>query len=279
MPRADIIQGIRMHMIMVLQNSVYETAPNYNEAEIRFHVIDPIIRALGYANSGSTYLFLEEELEYPYYQIGRKSKKDLPIGRADYRAGIKGARGSFVVEAKSGSTPISKSVIEQAHSYAAHAQVGANYFVLCNGHTFQIYETLSGADSIALITINLNELNERFYEIENILSPPNLEKNCKINYDRGLRLSEGIGSSVRIRNGTYRLSQYELQCIVNGEDRTAVLRTTPQISNAFTQLDFLRDSFELKVSDGIVSRDSDGRIFANASFSGVTTHNKYKIRY
>lgn len=130
--------------MQVITDAAIASAPKYNEAEIRFHVLDPIIRLLGYPGSGDVYLYLAEKLEYPYFHTGHRSKKDLPLGFPDYRAGVKGARGSFVVEAKGGGIPLLAKDVEQAHSYAAHAQVGANYFVLCNGSVLTVHETLSG---------------------------------------------------------------------------------------------------------------------------------------
>ena len=132
--------------MQIIADDIVEVASNYNETEVRFHIIDPILRRLGYPGDDSVYLNLEEKLEYPYVHIGRRSKKDLPLGFPDYRAGLKGARGSFVVEAKAGNVQIGPQHVEQAHSYAAHAQVGANYFVLCNGKVFSVYQTLSGPD-------------------------------------------------------------------------------------------------------------------------------------
>lgn len=92
--------------MQVISNDAANAAPHYNEAEIRFHIIDPIVRMLGYPGEDNVYLNLEEKLEYPYLHIGRRSKKDLPLGFPDYRAGLKGARGSFITEAKAGSIPI-----------------------------------------------------------------------------------------------------------------------------------------------------------------------------
>ena len=95
-----------MSRLEVVTQKAIEAAPAYNETSIRFHIIDPILRALGYPHADEVYLELEEKLEYPYVHIGHRSKKDIPIGYPDYRVGLKGARGSFIVEAKAGSIPI-----------------------------------------------------------------------------------------------------------------------------------------------------------------------------
>jgi hypothetical protein len=100
--------------VQIITNEILNAVNNYKEAEVRFHIIDPIIRLLGYPGEDNVYLNLEETLEYPYVHIGRRSKKDLPLGFPDYRAGLKGARGSFIIEAKAGNVPITSREIEQA---------------------------------------------------------------------------------------------------------------------------------------------------------------------
>ncbi|MDP2731553.1 MAG: type I restriction enzyme HsdR N-terminal domain-containing protein [Hoeflea sp.] len=260
--------------MQVISNDAVNAAPRYNEAEIRFHIIDPIIRILGYPGEDNVYLNLEEKLEYPYLHIGRRSKKDLPLGFPDYRAGLKGARGSFITEAKAGNIPITSREVEQAHSYAAHAQVGANYFVLFNGSAVYVYETLSGSTAAPLAQIPLSELNERFYELENILAPASLAKNCQVKHDTKLKLADGLGSSVKIRSGHYLMSDYEYRIMVNGQDCTELLRqSVPQFAIMDQQLELLKTSFELRVSGGFAERGTDGRITAHVEFTGATVHN------
>ena len=250
-------------------------ASSYNETEVRFHIIDPILRSLGYGNGDDVYLYLEEQLEYPYLHIGRRSKRDQPIGIADYRAGVKGARGSFVVEAKAGSVSISERDIEQAHSYAAHAQVGANYFVICNGIELLIFETLSGSAASPIVDIKVSEISNRFHEVQNILAPRNLIKYCTITYDRGLPMADGLGSSARIRTGRYKLSEYDLKILVGGRDCTEFIRqSVPKVAEMEQHLELLKTSFELRISDGSVTRGSDGKIIAHVKFDGATISNE-----
>ena len=260
--------------MIVVSNAAIAAAPHYNETEIRFHVIDPVIRMLGYPAAKDTYLDLEKKLEYPYLHIGRRSKKDMPLGYPDYRAGVKGARGSFVVEAKAGSVLITAKEVEQAHSYAAHAQVGANYFMLGNGSELSVYETLSGPNAVPIVKLPLGALNTHFFELENILSPANLERNCRVSYDRKLKLADGLGSSARVRSGRYLLSEYDVRIIVNDQDCTQFVRqSVPQFAEAEAQIELLKSSFEMRVSDGAVERGDDGKIVAHVKFSGVTVHN------
>ncbi|MCW2370508.1 type I restriction enzyme HsdR N-terminal domain-containing protein [Sphingobium sp. B11D3D] len=260
--------------MQIIANTVIRAALDYNEAEVRFYIVDPILRELGYPDTGNVYLNLEEKLEYPYIHIGRRSKKDQPLGYPDYRAGIKGARGSFIVEAKAGSVQISLRDIEQAHSYAAHAQVGANYFVLCNGIAISVYETLSGPGFGPISFIPIEEINERFHELENILSPERLRNNCRIEYDKKLRICEGLGSKAAIRSGRYFMASYEYRVLMNGQDCTDLIRqAVPSFSLMDQQLELMKTAFELRVSGGYAERGLDGRILAHANFSGATVHN------
>ena len=190
----------------ILQQSTIEEMRSLNETEICDKVINPIIERLGYRGSDHLYVKRERKLEYPYYHIGRpNNRNDLPLGRYDYLVGLRGRRGCFVIEAKRPTDGIQVSDVEQAHSYAAHAQVGANYYALCDGLSFNVYETLSGANPAPIIRVDIREIDARFHEIENILSPSSLEKHCKVEYDLGLKLCDGLGSSVDIRAGTYQL--------------------------------------------------------------------------
>ena len=261
--------------MMVISDSSAASALHYNETEIRFHVLDPVIRKLGYPGAENTYLKLEEKLEYPYLHIGKRSKKDMPLGFPDYRAGVKGARGSFVVEAKAGNMPITAKEVEQAHSYAAHAQVGANYFMLGNGSELLVFETLSGPDATPIVRLPLETLNARFFELENILSPTNLARNCRVEYDKKLRLSDGLGSSVRVRSGRYLLSEHDVRIMVEDQDCTPFVRQSfPKFAEAEAQLELFKSSFEMRVSDGFAKRGDDGKIVAHVEFSGVTRHNQ-----
>jgi len=258
----------------IITQQVLESLQNYNEAEVRFHIIDPTFRKLGYPGGDDVYFKLEEKLEYPYFHIGRKAKKkDLPLGFSDYRAGLKGGRGSFVIEAKASNVNISHKDVEQAHSYAAHAQVGANYFVLCNGAHILVYETLSGPESKPISEILIGEIDDRFHELENILSPASLAKNCQVSYDMNLKLCEGLGSSVKIHSGQYDMDNWAFRMFLNGDDCTEFMKNSvPQMADIENQLEMMKREFELRVADGLVERDADGRINAHVSFLGVTNN-------
>lgn len=262
---------------MIATKEVLEEVCGYNEAQVRFHILDPLLRKLGYVGGEDIYLKLEEKLEYPYYYIGRKNpKKDLPIGFPDYRAGLKGARGSFVVEAKAAKIAISPRDVEQAHSYAAHAEIGANYFVLSNGLETLVFETLSGTRHAPIVHLKIDELDQRFHELENVLSPANLGRHCKVTYDLKLKLGDGLGSAVEIRSGEYQMADWDFRIYVNDVDLTVQLK--PKFAQLDQQLEMLQQNFELRVGEGTVARDADGRIKALVKFTGATKNNEESMR-
>lgn len=260
---------------MIVTQQAIDSAASFNEAEVRFHVIDPVLRKLGYPGGEDVYLKLEEKLDYPYFFIGHKNvRKDVPLGFPDYRAGLKGRRGSFVVEAKAATAGISGSDVEQAHSYAAHSQVGANYFILSDGLRIAVYETLSGGQSEPILQLGIDEIDARFHELENVLSPVNLERNCRVEYDRGLKLGEGLGSSVQIHSGKYELDDWAYKLLLNEQDITELVKASvPQFAELNDQLALMQREFELRVSEGVAERQPDGRIVSSVNFAGVTKNN------
>ena len=249
---------------------------SFNEAEVRFHVIDPIMKALGYPGGPEVFIALEEKLEYPYYHIGRMSKKkDLPLGFPDYRAGLKGRRGSFIVEAKAATVELSPKDVEQAHSYAAHAQVGANYFVLCNGKSVEIHETLSGPTADPIVRMPISEIESRFHEIENILSPASLLKNCEVHYDKKLRLADGLGSVAHIRSGEYSIDDWRYKIFLNDVDQTELMKQfVPGLAKMESEMEMLVHDLPLRISGGGAERSDEGRIIAEVEFLGATKNNK-----
>jgi hypothetical protein len=264
----------------IATDQVIAQVSGFNEALVRFHIVDQIIRKLGFDNGDDVYFIPEEKLEYPYIHIGRRNKKkDVPLGFPDYRAGLKGRRGCFIIEAKAGNVDLSPKDVEQGHSYAAHAQVGANYFAICNGRQFQLYETLSGPNSEPIVDLKIEELDERFHEIENVISPSALEKHCQVQYDKGLKLCDGLGSSATIQNGIYTMDYWSYRIMANGADVTDQFKlAAPQLSEMEKQMELMKSQFELRVSKGVARRKESGRIEAEVEFAGVTKNNTMAMR-
>jgi hypothetical protein len=125
------------------------------------------------------------------------------------------------------------------------------------------------------VTIPISEINQRFHEIENILSPVNLARLCKVEYDRGLKLCDGLGSAVNLRSGVHKITNQIYRILVNGEDHTQILRANlPQIAQMEQQLEQLKNVFILRVEAGKLERDENGRIVARARMGGATEPNR-----
>jgi len=180
------------------------------------------------------------------------------------------------VEAKAANVAISPKDIEQAHSYAAHAEVGANYFVLSNGLETLVFETLSGPKHTPIVSLAIDEIDQRFHELENVLSPANLRRHCEVTYDLRLKLGDGLGSAVEIRSGTYQMADWDYRIYINGEDCSAQLK--PNFTHLDQQLEMLQQNFELRVGEGNIARDADGRIKAFVKFIGATKNNEESMR-
>ena len=79
-----------------------------------------------------------------------------------------------MVEVKSPSEPIDENAVQQAHTYAAHPEVGASFLLITNGRRFTLYRT-STLDA-ALLDFGHEELEERLLPLFNIVGPDAIRK-------------------------------------------------------------------------------------------------------
>src|ERR1017187_7751203 len=113
-----------------------------NETDVREIIVRPLLALLGYRHGTDATIRTEQTLRYANAFLGRKNPKKDPalIGRADYICDVI-SFGRWVVEVKSPSEDLSRDVVEQAHTYAAHPEIAASFFLVTNGRTFKLYET------------------------------------------------------------------------------------------------------------------------------------------
>lgn len=174
-----------------------------NETDIREEIIAPLLRKLGYRSGTKNNIIREQILRYPREFLGRKNAKKDPIlrGIADYilEADL---TVRWVIEAKAPDVEIDLNSIEQAYTYANHPEVRAVYFALCNGKKLIIFQTNLGPDAKSILELNYSELEDKFYQITNLLSPASiLRDNPVIALDTREPIGEGLRSVVRITNG------------------------------------------------------------------------------
>ena len=176
-----------------------------NEPDVREEVIAPLLRRLGY-RSGTTNNVIREQplsLKYPKAFLGRENPNKDPLlrGKADYICEVEGPI-RWVIEAKPPNVEISMDDIEQAYTYANHPEIRAAIFCICNGRELRIYQTNLGPDSLPLLAVAYDNLNQRFDEIENVLSPASVRREFPTHVvDAGKPLGPGLRSIARITGG------------------------------------------------------------------------------
>jgi len=240
-----------------------------NETAVRESILAPLLAKLGYQYGTTNYIEYEEQLETIIYQLGRKSRKDYPIGRPDYRCGIDGQRGSFIVEAKEGAHTIDANDIAQAHSYAAHGLVSARFFVLSNGHEFQIYDTYSGVKEAPILVVRVADFDRRFHEIDALLGPRNLRKYSHVEYDLSQPLSPDLPSRAQLKFGWASMPTIEMYLLGRPRGEFASLLQLAGIGDTFSELIEQYKKNRQPIIDGDVRRAEDGRIQALLEFDSI----------
>jgi Type I restriction enzyme R protein N terminus (HSDR_N) len=247
------------------------------EADVRAEIVDPIIARLGYRFNDTNFVERERTLRYPFGYVGHKSKRDVPLGAADYICGVFGRRGSFAIEAKKGDYEISLADIEQAHSYAAHPEVRADYFVVTNGHEFRIFETMRAIADAEIVTISNSRLVDDFYKIEALLSPRSLIRNCNHQYDLEKPLGDGLGSTLRIVGGWITAANIEGRFAGDPNDPVRkMIEATPGFKNIHGEFEKLVNARQ-PVLSGLIKRNSDEQLSALVKFGSSRPESEYNM--
>lgn len=219
--------------------------PNFNdmnETDVREIIVRPFLESLGYKHGTSNNIKTEQTFRYGKTFLGRKNPaKDPAIsGRADYILDVVGV-GRWVVEVKAPSEDITRDVVEQAHTYAAHPEVAALFFLVTNGRTFQLYRTSSL--STPLMAWEWEDIEEVQMSVGNLVGPEAIRRKMKLlEADKGNPLAPNISSNVKIIGGYIR---YEDHSSNHGIIDAGII-----------------NGLELPVTSGEVGRLEDGQIFA-----------------
>jgi hypothetical protein len=203
-----------------------------NETDVREEILAPFIHRLGYRTGGDNQVLREIPLRYPYNYIGKKNHSKDPIlrGKPDYILEAKG-KVRWVLEAKAPDQEISADILEQAWSYANHAEVRAVYFAISNGRVFQLYQTNKSPGGNPIFSINYEDFDKNFTQIENILSPLSiLRDNPDIILDMGKPLAPGFRSIIKVVGG-----------YINYESNSVGIAAINQLQTAVTEGDVQRN--------------------------------------
>lgn len=210
-----------------------------NEQDVREEVIAPLIRKLGYRSGTEHHVIREQGLRYAFAFLGRKDPgKDVEIrGKADYILEAQ-RRVRWVVEAKAPQVEIDAEGIEQAFSYANHAEIRAVYFALCNGRQFHLFRTSDGPQAEAKLKLGYEELDSKYLALASLLEPGSVLRDFPdYEPDYGMPIATGLRSLARVTRG---LVTY---------------------TKASVHIPFLKE-LSVWISEGSVQRNQSGKLVA-----------------
>ena len=223
---------------------------NMNETDVREEIVRPLISRLGYRHGTEAYVQTEVRLSYGAAFLGRKDPKKDPLlqGRPDYVCGVVAA-GRWIIEVKAPGAGIGRETVQQAHTYAAHPEIAAYFFIVTSGKLFRLFET--GSLDKPLLEWSFAELDEVFLKVSNTLGVDAIRKRARlVVVDPSEPLGHGLDSRLEILNGS-------------------VIYDTNDAGRLKQMMSSL-EGLEVPVAGGDVSRDSDGRIHARISIASVS---------
>lgn len=159
--------------------------PEFKEDSVREELIVPIIKGLGYGAGKPYQIIRSRNLLHPFVSIGSKRQPIHII--PDYLFEVND-RPAWILDAKAPGEALVKSKhVEQAYSYAIHSEVRVNYFALCNGHEFVLYD-IGKVEPI--LKFSLQSISLYWGDLQRILKPDTIfnNDNQKLSKDLGLHL-------------------------------------------------------------------------------------------
>lgn len=153
-----------------LQNLVVGDTEN----DVREDFLKPLLELLGYKAETTNNIARERALNYSYNHIGKERKK---IKHPDYILSVDGDE-KWVLEAKKKTESLDYQNIQQVHSYAKHKEIQVEFYVLCNGDTFALYQT-KDTHYKPIFEFKRRELLDKWYELSKLLSVEYLRYNKK----------------------------------------------------------------------------------------------------
>jgi Type I restriction enzyme R protein N terminus (HSDR_N) len=145
--------------------SILDSA-DFKEDAVREEIIYPILNAFGYSPSGSNKIIRSKNLEHPFLTVGSKRKPITLI--PDYLLKV-GKNFTCVLDAKAPSEEIKTGHnVEQVYSYAVHPEIRVNFFGLCNGKEFILFEL---PQKQPVLYFHVSELESHWDSVLEYLSP------------------------------------------------------------------------------------------------------------
>ncbi|HEV7251826.1 MAG TPA: type I restriction endonuclease subunit R [Mesorhizobium sp.] len=171
-----------------------------NEDDVAGEIIRPFCRALGYSQGSPTAnLRSQVTIRYDRVFLGHKGKNDPELrGRPDFICEVV-SYARWVIEAKSPTVELTLADSQQAHTYATHPEIAAEFYLLTNGREFRLYRI--GAPDSPFLLWQKDATEAMLPVLENVLGPEAIRKRATIKIDVGKPLFKGAGSTVAIVGG------------------------------------------------------------------------------
>lgn len=187
--------------------------PEFKEDAVREEIIVPLLKALGYNYDGEFKIVRGRPLKVPYYMIGSR-KYEVSIF-PDYILEV-GGKCACVVEIKAPTESLYDAKhIGQAYSYAAHREVQANFFALCNGLEFHLYSTRKEQP---LIVFRMESIKNHFPVLNSVIGTEyiSMTSNEKYNKDLGIHLKMLFGREKEMKYTFMGIPIYEISHVDKG---------------------------------------------------------------
>ncbi|EHH03370.1 type I restriction enzyme r protein [Agrobacterium tumefaciens CCNWGS0286] len=172
-----------------------------NEDDVSGELVRPLCRALGYSQGNpDANLRSQISLQYDKAFLGHKNGEKDPVlrGRPDFVCEVV-SYARWVVEAKKPAIELSQDDSYQAHTYATHPEIAAEFYMLTNGREFRLYRV--GNPDAPALTWQKDETDDMLPALRNFLGPEPMKKRANVKIDMGKPLGAGLGSSAEIVGG------------------------------------------------------------------------------
>ncbi len=155
----------------------------FKEESVREELIAPLIQYIGYSNSKDTQVIRNHGLNHPFVTIG-STKRNITL-IPDYVLKVL-EKPAWILEAKSPSELINESKhAEQAYSYAIHPEIRVNYFALCNGREFVLYNVTQTKPISHIPMLAIDQYKEF---IKEVLAPDKIFNPTQVVFKKDLGL-------------------------------------------------------------------------------------------
>ncbi len=189
-----------------------------NETDVREIIVRPLLERLGYAHGTAANIRTEVPLRYERAFLGRKKPTKDPAlaGRADYICEVV-SFGRWCVEVKAPGESLTQDDVEQAHTYSAHPEISASYFLLTNGREFKLFAT--GSLGVPVLRWEYEQTDRVFMNLINIVGPEAIKKLRKLlTPDVGKPLGLGLPPQLELIGGEVHYGEHQSNHpLINGQ--------------------------------------------------------------